>query len=86
MTRNTPQLLRNTLNVACYVAIPSPAYAYAYAYVPSQEKKKPMYGVYLHPLHQEAPQPNPWAGRGNHTTLTPSASLGASRPQHGGVL
>jgi len=51
-----------------------------------QEKKKPMYGVYLHPLHQEAPQTNPWAGRGNHTALTPSASLRASRPQHGGVL
>lgn len=51
-----------------------------------QEKKKPMYGVYLNPLHQEAPQANPWAGWGNHTTLTPSASLRASRLQDGGVL
>lgn len=32
MLRNTSQLLRNTQNVACYVALPSPAYAYAYAY------------------------------------------------------
>ena len=35
---------------------------------------------------QKAPQPIPWVGWGNHTTLTPSASLRASRLQRGGVL
>ena len=74
VTRNT-RLLRVVTPVSVSV------------FVPSQEKKKSMYGVYPHPTpHQEVPRSIPWVGRGNHTTLTPSASLRASRLQRGGVL